>query len=114
MSKTSDGPNGDDHRYCVEILLPLAGEDGSPHPQQKFEELKARLVEAFGGLTAFTRTPAEGLWRDGRSVERDQIVVFEGMAETLEAAWWSSLRTDLESAFGQQEIVIRACRIRRL
>ena len=105
----------DAHRYCVEILLPLVGEDGSRRPRAAFDALKARLVDRFGGLTAFTRTPAEGLWDGaGEGVERDQIVIFEVMAPDLDEAWWARLREELEREFRQQEVVIRAHEIRRL
>ena len=103
------------HGYCVEILLPLAGEDGRPHPGAAFEALKARLVDRFGGMTAFTRSPAEGLWDGpGQGVDRDRIVIFEVMAAEIDAAWWSGLRRELERDFRQQEVVIRAHEIRRL
>ena len=102
------------HRYCVEIFLPLAGADGVPHPRQRFEALKARLVDRFGGLTAFTRTPAEGLWAEGSGVDRDQVVIFEVMTESLDPDWWAGLRCDLQDAFRQQEVVIRGHEIRRL
>ena len=103
------------HRYCVEILLPMAGEDGRLRPRAAFEALKARLVDRFGGLTAFTRSPAEGLWDGpGEGVDRDRIVIFEVMAPEIDAAWWSSLRQELEREFRQQELVIRAHEIRRL
>jgi hypothetical protein len=98
----------------VEILLPLAGGDGRLHPPDKFDALKGRLVEAFGGLTAFTRTPAEGLWQGGGDVDRDQVVIFEVMAPGLDEGWWAQFRVDLEREFRQQEVVIRAHEIRRL
>ena len=112
-SANSDAPAA--HRYCVEILLPLSGPDGAPHPREPFDALKAQLVGAFGGLTAFTRSPAEGLWdAGGEGVDRDRIVIFEVMAERIDAAWWGKLREQLERDFRQQEVVIRAHEIRRL
>ena len=105
----------DDQRYCVEILLPLADEAGGRRPRGAFDALKARLVETFGGLTAFTRAPAEGLWDGpGEGVDQDQIVIFEIMAGELDAPWWAGLRAELERDFGQEEVVIRAHEIRRL
>jgi hypothetical protein len=108
-------PGGVEHRYCVEILLPLAGGDAQRRSRAAFDGLKARLVEAFGGLTAFTRTPAEGLWDGpGESVDRDEIVIFEVMVAALDEAWWAGLREELERDFRQEEVVIRAHEIRRL
>jgi hypothetical protein len=79
-----------------------------------FDDLKDRLVERFGGVTVFSRAPAEGLWRDGGKVERDEMVVFEVMAEDLDAAWWANLRTVLERSLRQDEILMRAYEARRL
>ena len=43
-------------------------------------------------VTSFTRTPAEGRWKDGRKTERDDIAVIEVMTETIEHEWWSDFR----------------------
>jgi len=45
---------------------------------------------------------------------RDQVVVYEVMVDRLDVAWWRQLRTRLEVAFAQQELVMRAQSIRRL
>ncbi|MFN3943551.1 MAG: hypothetical protein ACK4K7_01315 [Allosphingosinicella sp.] len=99
----------------VEILLPRLRNDGTPQPAALFAGLRAELVDRFGGLTAFTRSPAEGLWAEGEGgVARDEIVIFEVMADTLDRAWWAGLRARLEKRFGQEEIVIRAQAAERL
>jgi hypothetical protein len=67
----------------------------------------ARNCPALGGLTAFTRAPAEGHWRDAGETRRDDIVVFEVMAENLDRDWWRAYRRELERGFRQEEIVIR-------
>ena len=68
--------------HVVEIFLPLKRNDGADQPRALFGEVRRELIERFGGLTAFTRAPAEGLWEDpDGSVDRDQIVIFEVMAE---------------------------------
>lgn len=101
-------------RYCIEILLPLHAPDGGRLPKAAYSRLEEELVARFGGITAFTRAPARGQWHDGGQVERDEIVVFEVMADELDAAWWSALRSRLEAEFRQKELVIRAHEIRRL
>jgi hypothetical protein len=101
--------------HVVEILLPLKRNDGSPQPQRLFAELRDELIERFGGLTAFTRAPAEGLWEaQSGDVERDQVVIFEVIAETLDRRWWSALRDRLELGFEQDEVLIRAAAAERL
>ncbi len=101
--------------YVIEILLPLSDNDGRRFPGELWQWVRETLVEKFGGLTAFSRNPAEGVWdgdQGGRS--RDDIVVFEVMADTLERDWWRGFREELERRFRQEEIVVRARRIERL
>lgn len=101
--------------HIVEILLPLRDNHGAPLPQEKFTSLRETLTAQFGGLTAFTRSPAEGLWRaNDQLVRNDDIVVFEVMLGELDPSWWSELRRTLEEDFQQDEIVIRAHAIERL
>ena len=101
--------------HVVEIFLPLKRNDGSAQPRELFWRLREELVARFGGLTAFTRAPAEGLWEPeegGRS--RDEIVIFEVVADTLDRSWWEAFRTRAERQFGQDEILIRASAAERL
>jgi hypothetical protein len=66
------------------------------------------MADRFGGATAFTRTPATGLWKDANGVERDRLVIVEVMVEELDAAWWRGYRSRLEREFQQERILIRA------
>lgn len=100
--------------HVVEIFLPLTRRDGSEQPRDIFAALRRELVDRFGGLTAFTRAPAEGLWDDGDGVERDRIVIFEVIAAELDRAWWSALKARLERDLGQDELLIRASAAERL
>jgi hypothetical protein len=95
--------------HIVEILLPLYGNDGRRFGAAMFLEVRKELVERFGGLTAFTQSPAEGLWEEEEGeVTRDEIVIFEVMAEALDRGWWGDYRRRLERCFEQEAIVIRA------
>ena len=101
--------------YLIEIFLPLRDNDGNPFAGEKLTGVGAELARKFGGLTAFTRAPAEGLWKDEDATSRhDDIVIFEVMTETLDRAWWTAYRKELETTFRQEEIVIRAQTIERL
>lgn len=101
--------------HLVQLLLPLNGRDGGRFPRGYYDGLAARLTERFGGLTAYTRAPATGLWEDddGRKV-RDEVIVYEVMAEALDRNWWAALRRELEVRFEQDEVVIRAQPTERL
>jgi len=100
--------------WLVEILLPLDDNDGRPFGHEAFARVREELVARFGGLTAFTRSPAEGVWDEGAGRSRDEIVIFEVMAEELDRPWWRDYREALERRFRQQEIVVRARAVERL
>ena len=100
--------------HLIEILLPLRDAEGRDFGREPFDKLREELVARFGGLTAFTRSPAEGLWQEGGERSRDEIVVFEVMADWIDRSWWRDYRAELESRFAQQEIVIRSSEIDRL
>jgi hypothetical protein len=94
--------------HLIQILLPLYDNDGHAFGEELFGKVRRELTERFGGLTAFTRAPAQGLWNDEGKTKHDEIVVFEVMAKHLDAAWWRDYRSALEREFRQYTIVIRA------
>lgn len=100
--------------HLVEIFLPLTDNNGRAFPDEKFAEVREALTKTFGGVTAFTRSPAEGAVRQGGKTVRDDIVVFEVMANTIDRDRWASYRKLLEREFDQDEILIRASVIERL
>jgi hypothetical protein len=91
----------------IQILLPLYDNDGHAFSEEHFGKVRRELTARFGGLTAFTRAPAQGLWNDEGETKHDEIVVFEVMAEQLDAGWWRDYRQTLEREFRQDTIVIR-------
>ena len=101
--------------HVIEIFLPLKRNDGGDQPNELFGDVRRELTDRFGGLTAFSRAPAQGLWEgaDGK-VDRDAIVIFEVMTEDVDRLWWSNFRARLESSFDQDEILIRASPAERL
>jgi hypothetical protein len=101
--------------HVIEIFLPLKRNDGSDQPRRLFAQVRELLLERFGGLTAFSRAPAEGLWEDADGdVDRDQIVIFEVVADELDRGWWTDFRGRLVQDFQQDEILIRASPAERL
>lgn len=94
--------------HLIEIFLPLADNQGQRQPSALFEQVRHELTERYGGLTAFTRSPAKGVWQDdGDNRQQDDIVIYEVMHETLDREWWRHYKTELEARFKQEEIVIR-------
>jgi hypothetical protein len=101
--------------FLVEFFLPVFDNDGAKFPKHEFERVRRELTERFGGVTAFMRSPAMGLWADDSgTVRRDDLVSFETMTETLDRDWWRNYREQLGQRFRQQEIVMRASAFERL
>lgn len=95
--------------HLIQLLLPLYRPDGQALPTETFARVREELVDRFGGLTAYARAPAKGLWKeDGRQVAHDEIVVYEVMADALDRSWWAQYRRELERRFGQEQLVVRA------
>jgi hypothetical protein len=101
--------------YLVQILLPLYENSGMRVPRKVFRSTAKKLAAQFGGVTAYTRAPAEGLWRRASNkLDRDDIVVFEVMSDRADKAYWRAAQRELRRAFVQDEILVRAIRARRL
>lgn len=99
----------------IQILLPRFDEAGKAFEHTSFEKVKQELAQRFGGVTAFVRASAQGLWKtESGELISDEVAVFEVMVEEIDAGWWSSYRRRLELRFSQDEIVIRSNPIRRL
>jgi hypothetical protein len=93
----------------VQILLPLRDNDGRPFGDDVHGRTRQELLERFGGVTAYQRAPAQGLWKseDGE-VAHDEVVIFEVMVDEVERDWWRQYRESLQARFRQDVIVIRA------
>jgi len=94
--------------FVVEIFLPLTDNDGRQFSSDLYAKERQTLTERFGGLTIYSRAPAAGLWAQDDSVVRDDIVIFEVMAEKLDAEWWAQYRAHLQAVFRQDSLLIRA------
>jgi hypothetical protein len=98
----------------IHILLPLKDNEGHPYGRELFRAVAEELTERFGGLTAHTHAPAEGLWKEGADTTKDEIVTYEVMAEKLDKQWWGEYRKGLEARFKQEKVVVRAQKIEML
>lgn len=100
--------------HLVQLLLPLADNAGQQFPASLYEDVTRELTERFGGVTAYTRSPAEGRWQSGTSEHHDDVLVVEVMVEKLDPTWWSEFRQKLAATFRQESLVIRAQAIQLL
>lgn len=101
--------------YLVQILLPVLDEQGEQYGKRLYSDLARDLTNRFGGLTAYTQSPATGYLEDGpgRSV-RESVVIYEVTVEDLERTWWAALRERLEIEFAQGDVIVRAQDIQQL
>jgi hypothetical protein len=91
----------------IEIFLPLTDNAGRKLPKTIFAETRRELIAWFGGLTAYSRSPARGFWKQMGETTRDEIVVFEVMAKNAQKTFWRGYKRELEMRFRQEQIVIR-------
>jgi hypothetical protein len=94
--------------HLIQILLPLYDNGGQRFEQAAYSEVQKELTHRFGGLPAFTRSPAQGLWKNEGDTTCDDIIVLEVMARDLNREWWGNYRSKLEALFRQDHVVIRA------
>jgi hypothetical protein len=101
--------------HLIQILLPLYDNEGHSIPRKHFERTAAELSQRFGGLTAYTRAPAKGVWKKhGERTSRDDIIIYEVMCSRLQRRWWKAKRSELERIFRQEKILIRSHAITQL
>lgn len=91
----------------VQIFLPLYDNNGRRFSAALYARERKRLIERFGGLTAYMRSPARGLWKDGLRTKRDDIVIFEVMLRRMDRKWWTEHRYRLQKRFRQKELLVR-------
>ena len=101
--------------HLVQILLPLFDNAGRRFGETPFEAVRDELTHRFGGVTAFMRSPATGLWKKQTGqVDRDEVVTVEVMVDTLDHTWWRAYRAQLAGQFEQEQLVVRAIPIETL
>jgi hypothetical protein len=101
--------------YLVQLLLPKSDNKGKKFPAEYLAQVHHELAERFGGVTAFLRSPADGLWKEGGDeVQHDEVVMFEVMTAELDKKWWLDYRTELQKKFCQQELLFWAVNVTQL
>ena len=95
--------------------MPLTFNDKKPVPGESFLQVRKELVEAFGGVTLYRQSPAEGLWEDEKGeIEQDSLLIAEVISPAYEPAWWQPYKAKLESRFRQKEIMIRVLKFEKV
>jgi hypothetical protein len=91
----------------VQIFLPRYDNQGRGFPSALYARERDRLVERFGGLTAYTQNRAHGLWKDNGRTRRDAIIIFEVLLRRVDRKWWMAYRHRLQKRFRQKELLVR-------
>jgi hypothetical protein len=101
--------------HLIEIYLPVVTRNGGDIAKESYDAVRRELTEKYGGVTAFLKAPASGLWEDPQGkIHRDDIVIFEVIVQTLDRKWWRDYRIELERRFDQESIVVHAAEIETL
>jgi hypothetical protein len=98
--------------HLIQLLLPASVTPGEAGASDPVSQTRRELIEAFGGLTAYLRTPALGVWTSpegGRA--HDEVVMVEVVAERFDRAWWREYSGRLAERFGQEAIHVRALQV---
>lgn len=96
--------------HLVQLLLPVT--DDGERFADVHRKLRDALASRFGGVTAYSRSPAQGVWKpEGRGAVHDDEILLEVVVEHLQAEWWRELRHRLERALDQESIIIRTSAI---
>jgi hypothetical protein len=101
--------------HLIQLLLPLHDNDKQAFPTAYFNKVREDLTSRFGGVTAFIRSPAVGLWKENsEATNRDEVIMFEVLTEQLQKNWWADYREQLQERFRQEEILVWASNITKL
>ena len=93
----------------IQLLLPAPTSSGASAGTDLFATTREELVERFGGVTAYLRAPAQGVWTDSSGTEQqDAMVMVEVVADRFDKTWWGAYAKTLASRFSQDVIHVRA------
>ena len=101
--------------HLVQALLPVVDDAGERFDDSVFDTVRRELTDRFGGVTAFMRSPAVGLWKKpSGAIDRDEVVTVEVMVDGLDRQWWRGYRDELARRFRQEALVVRAIALESL
>ena len=97
--------------YLIQLLLPASAPSGAA-AEAAIADTRRELVEAFGGLTAYLRSPARGVWTspEGERAD-DDVVMVEVVAAEFDRVWWRDYSHRLARRFAQDAIHVRALQV---
>ena len=95
----------------IQLLLPAV--DGEQRVEtERLTRTRHELVDRFGGITAYLRAPAQGVWTSSEGHrEQDHMIMVEIVTKTLDRTWWRQYTAELARRFEQEVIHVRALQI---
>jgi hypothetical protein len=95
-----------DFKYRIELLIPLADNQGRPFAWAKIERVSAALLERFEGCRSQPLTPHLGMWKFRGRVYREGMLLFTADAPRSDEslAWILSFKERLKRQFSQIDI----------
>ena len=77
-----------------------------------YKAIHLELNERFKGMTAYSHSPATGLWKNGdEELTVDKVIVYEVIADEHEKKFWNNFKEILKARFKQEDMVIRCTEI---
>lgn len=105
IEKTRNSP---EPNRLIQLLLPRYDNKNREFPQRLYNAVNKKLIKEFGGVTAYTQSPAIGLWRSKNDdLEKDTVIVYEVMTSKIDRSFWKKYKFKLAQKFGQEAITIR-------
>jgi hypothetical protein len=85
--------------------LPLNFNDGRPVPDDFFTQVRDELIAKFGGFHVLSPgSPAQGWWKSGPVVYRDDILIYRVTTKEDEDQFFKEFKQKLILLFEQEEI----------
>ncbi|MBV8326653.1 inorganic diphosphatase [Chryseobacterium sp.] len=96
----------------VRVFVPLSDAEGKAFPGKLYKEINKKLTADFGGVTVYSQSPANGIWKDKKDKEvKDHIIIYEVMIPEIDRKYWKAYKQKLEKRFRQRDIIIRQSEI---
>jgi len=96
----------------IEVFIPLYDKEGNRFSDHLYQSVSKQLIKDFGGITAYIRSPAVGIWENSDGIQiKDDHVIYEIMVSEIDHSYWKQFKKKLELQFAQKELIIRQSEI---
>ncbi len=96
----------------IEVFIPLYDKEGNRFSDHLYQSVSKQLIKNFGGITAYIRSPAVGIWENSDGMQiKDDHVIYEIMVSEIDHSYWKQFKKKLELQFAQKELIIRQSEI---